>query len=785
MPTREELIQQVEAKRRRQDLIRRVEEKRQRETASSSESEDEESSGLADSVSSIARTVDSYTGAPIRKGIGALQEGKSVREAAGEAWEQVGEDPSQAPTGDQIAKKAGFSDKRKVVRTAEEQRKFDEMFNPGMASSQKQIGKNALAVEPYSDAEVVGFGIEAAADVTNALPFAGAAKRVATGAVKGVSKAANLAADAADAVYSGAGKAGKRMIQGGFGVPEESITRYLSRHSELKGKVGAREMAEELAGRLDEGLKPHRANLAQAEAAVERAKAMRSENMQELLVKRQEAQTALKRAEDQALGEAASRLSSRVQQLDKRVSEGSAKSFQILDQEGVRVPVTPLKSDLTKGINAMRPVTDEQVAVVELLKRYRDRLDQFGNDMPGGEAKRIIQSLDREMKHLAPGEVGRLGREDQVMGILRKRFDTPLKASDEYAKTMEGVSSDMRTLGPVQDLASESNAARALRAAQSATGKDKADAIRALTEKMGGEDLIAMANSANLPESHKLRGLVRAYNEAKKGQDVQKAQAALEAIRTQIGDAVDLGKDGLAGIKDKISATVRRTDPSNVALENLKKAGDLTGVNMSDELADIRTIASFEKGYNRGSANTNFWGAVAGGTTGSVLGPGGAVGGVVGGAAFGRMVIDNFGPKVGRIILDQVPLLQKTNPAKWIRSLAVSTEVKARLAQDLLAYKRIGQTAKGGVAASKGIRDVNEMRKVAEGEREQNRAPAKGEAAWISRGAEKLGLSSEQLDRLTKNPKTKQLIIHASDLPAGSERLGRIIQQLKEGGAYR
>lgn len=730
---------------------------------------------LLEGLIDVAQTVDSYTGAPVRAGIGALQDDKGVGGALSAAASQFGQDPSSAPTGRQIARRAGVSD------TA---------LSDVLPSLYSDTGeglplKRGGFFDPTASG-AVGLGIEIGADLTNVIPVGAVAKGVAKGGAKAASGVVNLASDAVAGAGRVAGKVGKRAIQGALGVPEESITRYLARHPQLKDKVGAREMMEELAGRLDEGLKPARAKLQAAEEAVDRAKSARSEDMAELLVKRQEAAEALRRAEDAALGEAASRVSSRVQQLDESVSAGSSRAFEILDQEGAVVPTQQLKARMTAGIKALeeRAVTDEQMKVVELLTRYRERLDKFGSEIPGGEAKRILQSLDREMKYVAPGEIGRMSKPDQALGALRRSIDEPLKQSPAYASQMAEVAETMRLLENVKGLASESAAARALRAAKGATGKDKAAVLRQLAERFG-DDFLAAADRRNLPEYHKLKALLQRVRSAKKGEGVKQAQSALEATRSQVGDAVNLGKDGVAGITDKISATVRRSEPGALQVENLKRAGDVAGVSgMADELDDIRTIASFEKGYNRGSANTNFWAAAAAGLLGSFLGP---VGGLVGmgiGGLTGRMLVDNFGPRIGRIILDQVPLLQKMEPSAWIKRLDVPDEVKAKLADDLVAYRQISRGTRGTAAASKLAGDT--ARKVAgpeeNGERQPSGIHKGGPDRWAQTGIERLGIQEPALRaKLMRDKRGKQLLIEASDLKPGSARLQKIKEQIRKG----
>lgn len=63
--------------------------------------------GLLGAASAAGKFVDSYTGAPARAAIGAAQDGENPFKAG---WAQFGEDPEKAPTGKQIAQKAGVPD---------------------------------------------------------------------------------------------------------------------------------------------------------------------------------------------------------------------------------------------------------------------------------------------------------------------------------------------------------------------------------------------------------------------------------------------------------------------------------------------------------------------------------------------------------------------------------------------------------------------------------------------------------------------------------------------------
>lgn len=70
-------------------------------------------SGILDYIGRAASTVDSYTGAPVRSAVGAAQEGNNPFSAYAN---QFGEDPGSAPSGKQLAMRAGLSDDPLVQR---------------------------------------------------------------------------------------------------------------------------------------------------------------------------------------------------------------------------------------------------------------------------------------------------------------------------------------------------------------------------------------------------------------------------------------------------------------------------------------------------------------------------------------------------------------------------------------------------------------------------------------------------------------------------------------------
>lgn len=647
-------------------------------------------------VASVANTVDSYTGAPARRFVGEIQQGKGVGDAASAGWDQVGEDPSTAPTGKDIVRATGLPD-----------------------------------VEAYGRPSlhgVAGFVTEAVLDPVN-LIFPGGKL-----AAKGISKGAGMAVNALEAapkvVAKGLSKAGdgaawvgRKAVSGGLGVPEEAQLKYLANHDRLKDIVDVKSGVEPIKDAMDETLQPLVSRVSSTKEKLPIARSAQTEEMARIRDAVTDQKDALRLAEEQALGEGAAKVSGAVQRLDKDVKAGSAKAFEILDQEGVKVKTQALKADMTRGIKLLeeRAITDEQIAAVDLMKRYRERLDKWGGEIPGGEAKRILQALDSEIKRVAPGEVGRMAKDDQLLATLRRRIDEPLKQSKAYADQMQGVAADTRLLMQNKDLATEGAAARALRAAQKMTGKDKADAIRALSEKYG-DDFLSMADRSRLPEYQKLKGLLQRYRSARKGHGVKALETELRAAGDDLAPFKAIAPNELGTKSGAQSAILNQMRPKTANIDTgraIQQMDERFGKNFGQQIDDLKTVSAFDKDFTRGSANTNFWTYALGGAGALVGGPVGGLAGMTGGALTGRILVDKFGPQTARIILDQLPALQKASPVNWLNSLQVPPAVKKELQRDLVYHHVLtkGQAANQGARAV--TREAGPMSRVAEGDQDR------------------------------------------------------------------
>jgi hypothetical protein len=160
---------------------------------------DSDESGFLDTISKVGNKIDSYTGAPTRAAIGAIQDGENPIKAFGK---QFGNDPETAPTGKQIAQKAGVSSKP-LFNVDDDYLDELEMQDPRAAATLR--GVKAVGDIPRDTA--LGVAVDVAADPTLLVPFGkvgtlakGGAQLAGRGALKAGVAGAELAARGAKAL---------------------------------------------------------------------------------------------------------------------------------------------------------------------------------------------------------------------------------------------------------------------------------------------------------------------------------------------------------------------------------------------------------------------------------------------------------------------------------------------------------------------------------------------------------------------------------------------------------
>jgi hypothetical protein len=402
-----------------------------------------------------------------------------------------------------------------------------------------------------------------------------------------------------------------------------------------------------------------------------------------------------------------------VERLRTEVSQGSGKAFQVLDDAGATVSTPKLKRDLTRVINAMESeaVTDKQAQLVDLLKRYRERMTKLGKDIPASQAKKLVQALDDEI-NFASG--GTLRGKDKMLAGVRRRIDQDLKSVPEYRSQMAKVANDTRLLKKLGGFETEQGAINRLKGIDSLSRKADKDQLAALESRLGAE-FIPKVQRQNLPEYGKLKGLLEGMRAARRGADVTRMQGQVDEAAAAVGPFKNMvpNEFGMSGTQQVIRSQLRPTPDVNAG-RALEALDETAGTQFGQRTKDLRTVAAFDKDYTRGSANTNLW-AILGGVLGSSGGPLGTGLGTGGGALVGRLLIDKFGPATARTILDGVAKLKGgMPPMQWISSLGVPEPVKQALSKEYL-YYQVAQKAESG-----GLRP----KRLAADEKEADRQPS-------------------------------------------------------------
>lgn len=174
-----------------------------------------------DKAVQLGKAVDSYTGAPVRSGISALQDGKDLQGAVDAYKNQFGSDSDLAPTGKDIATKAGFDNTKSMSD------RYPDLYTsePGLTLKAKKGG-----LLDFTPAGAAGAAVDVAAD-----PMMAAG---------GVLKAAKLIPGIGEAIEGTKALAGKAALATGSkvgealtGVPSEEIKTYVQNLKEINQNI--------------------------------------------------------------------------------------------------------------------------------------------------------------------------------------------------------------------------------------------------------------------------------------------------------------------------------------------------------------------------------------------------------------------------------------------------------------------------------------------------------------------------------------------------------------------
>lgn len=813
-----------------------------------------EESGVLDAVMAGLKKIDSYTGAPTRSALSAIQNDKSPIEAFGS---QFGQNPDLAPTGKQIAEKAGVSGETRIVRTADEQQKFDQLHNPGWAASMKQVGAKYAPVT-VTPSEAAGLGIDIAADWTNLIPVVGQAKEALAGTKMGaraIATGEKIAAKAAESAASGAKTFGKRAVSVLFGPDMQSIERYIQRAEHVKNAKSVEEIKNSIDSTM-QGLFDHveKAKLTKEEAkeALQMVKTTIKDTIRdanyEFRVDKADVNETFKAANQnlenaykgklQELADVKSPIhladdvATSIQDIKSKVKQGSEESYKILDQDPNAYSVrgaAPVLRQMADDMNILpfegtpggskgalvpqsqwglakpassAPVTTQSIGVQNELRKFAALLEKTPEKVPARELKKMLQQIDAS-EMAVYGQPGFDSRVSAAYKTIRRTIDDAIKARNpQYADKMLEVSGNK---GLMESAINRFGDSRAATSRLNAIGSRTAEADRQLLAKIGdatGRDFVTPVNhyleaQGKLKASESLSQIKKAlpeYSSARKAESKAQQLARPEAPKQFVEGA--LKKQSLpeqlakheAGFSESTNnlekaqetlAPFKTVTPHNSesmvrglmkapGKENIEIRKTIEGLSKANEkdylawIADRRAADQFAGEFRIGSRNVSLW-TIMGAMIGNA--PGAGIGAVIG------AMTDKFGPKMVQKILDGALKLKGAPTASKIMSLKLEPKIEHFLLRELSKASSINER----------LREVSGP---------DDSTPKKGKDKWASDGLQKLldhsadekvkSKLNENKGAMLKDPKTKDLLIQASDLKPGTKSMDAIMTKIKE-----
>jgi hypothetical protein len=556
-----------------------------------------------------------------------------------------------------------------------------------------------------------------------------AAKSIGTAALYGggIGAAIPVAGAALNGGWQGAKWVGSKGMESILGVSQKTQKEYLANSARIKGARTVEQIKDEIdlvTKRVQTDLENAKISKQEAQAAL---RDLGQQVKETLADAKWDAREALRVAESR-LSEAwegvleplkskkapthlAGEVSGMVQELKGKVQRGSAAAVDVLDSSKEFADPTKVYGYIDDQIEKLASYgTKEADSIARELQDYKARLmTEHWAKIPAARAKRLIQGLDQITQYSANPTAFDKARNASFKGV-RATLDEALKDSvDEYKQAMAPVAQDtallskgierfgdpqrgVSTLGQIAtprggyDLAT-------LKQLEAATGKQglisgAAEEFQKAQAVLKAPD-VRKAMKEGLPEfkayQEAVKALARRNPKATRAQIERAMEGSKEAKALAMAEAklsqAEQAAEPLAGIsqgnsENKIRSVMRGEDKNFEARKLLERVSEKAGKDFVREVDDRAILESFERGITNGSRNTVFGAAV-----------GLAVGGVPGamaGAAFGRTVLDRYGPKVGQIILDGIVKAKGSTMAQRIRNLqGVSPQVKQELEKSL------------------------------------------------------------------------------------------------------
>lgn len=317
----------------------------------------------------------------------------------------------------------------------------------------------------------------------------------------------------------------------------------------------------------------------------------------------------------------------------QKVIQASQEAFDILDNANLRVDKGKLirtLEDQKKALSGAGQVGPSNAQARKALDNLIGDLQTQPDTFTGPDVKRLLQSLDDSIGELNTATGGFTGTTERALVNARRAIDQGILKNQvpAYAEKMKEVAN----LTEFQKIASKE------------LGKpEKAYNALSRLEKPGRE--IKDETLKRLAQSE--------------GVDLTRFRRAQEAA-----DVVKTFNE--ANMKDKIKSLVSgRSEQIKQAFQKVSELSDDDFIQMADDLAINN---EFEREFIRGSRNVNLWGLIGAAASENRLAGVGLLTGGAAGAMIGS-VLDKFGPKIAKKMLEQVAAVKGTPTVSKIRAM--------------------------------------------------------------------------------------------------------------------
>jgi len=591
--------------------------------------------------------------------------------------------------------------------------------------------------------------------------------------------------------------AGKKAFTGVFGVSESNVSKYLANPERINNAASLgeiKDLVDESVGKLRDAVEQGKATESDAKEALRTIKDQVTRGLSD---KKVDAKDALRASESLFEGarervlaplkaklaptDRATDVASMVGDLKQKVIDQSKQALSYL-KPGDRVDLSKVYNSIDESLDRLKSAgTDEADAIAGKLQDYKTRImSKHWAQMDAQEAKKLIQGLD-EITSYSPMAGAFDQAKNKAFKGVRSALDQSLKeGSREYEAAMQPVAKNAQLLDEANSAFGSPEVAvgklgrlntprgqfdrETLAQLEQATGKNglvtkEADAY-ATAQRILKDPQAVQKIEQGLPEYQiyrKAMADVAKRNPKWTRVQIEQATAAQRRALAEATGKRIFSEKQLAPLKslspstteNRITSVMRGEDKGFNNRELLDRIGKNSGNDFLQMADDLSIKNSFEKGATNGSRNT-VMGAVVGFIFGGIYGAGA-------GATIGHTVIDRYGPKVGKSILDGIIKIKNNPSIQTIRSLSLPEGVKSDLEREFMVYMQMKDSPAP-------------MRQVA-----GSNSEPKGESLWIQNGADKLGIDPNTIT----SKEGRSLLIEASDLPANSKKLQTIKTKLQ------